>query len=80
MHLQSPVVHYWTVSEIECNLNCCLWQFSTDSDYVFSISITDITELLSLYSKVHLLPSVFNLSTLGFTWYKRFFIFFRETL
>ena len=28
---------------------CCLCQFSNDSDYVFSISITDITELLSLY-------------------------------
>ena len=25
-------------------MNCCMCQFSNDSDYVFSISITDITE------------------------------------
>ena len=47
-----------------------------DSDYVFSISITDLTELLSLYWKVHLLLSVFNFGTLAFTWYERFFTSF----
>ena len=31
------------ISEIKCNKNCCLCQFSNDSDYVFSISIIDIT-------------------------------------
>ena len=33
----------------KCNKYYCLCQFSNDSDYVFSICITDITELLSLY-------------------------------
>ena len=66
VHRQSHVVHYWTISEIKCNKNCCLCQFSNDSDYVFSISITDITDLLSLYWNVHLLPSIFNLKHFSF--------------
>ena len=49
VHRQSPVVHYWTASEIKYNMNCCLCQFSNDSDYVFNIIIIDITELLSHY-------------------------------
>ena len=75
MHRQSPVVHYWTISEITCNKNCCLCQFSNDSDYLFSISITDITELLPLYWKVHFLPAVFNLKHFSSYLIWTFFIF-----
>ena len=44
VHRQSSVVHYWTILEIKCNKNCCLRQFSNDSDYVFRISIISIID------------------------------------
>ena len=69
---QSPVVHYWTISEIKCNKNYCLFQFSNDSVLV----------LLTLLSYYHFIEKFIcylqflTESTSAFTWYERFFIFF----
>ena len=47
------------ISEIKCNKNCCLCQFSNNSDYVFSISITDITEYYHFITDITELQSLY---------------------